>query len=119
MDTSLNCFVSYCHEKVDRESLDFFVEHLKDRQIFPNMQIHIDGVGKEYKWIVHRYYEMKAEAQKEAAESEGILNEYDIPNFDLISIIISGLPSDSTPDIVAEESLNYYNFSTFNVIQCN
>lgn len=38
----INCFVSYCHEKIDRDSLDFFVKHLKNRRLFPNMQVHFD-----------------------------------------------------------------------------
>ena len=42
MIQKINCFVSYCYDKIDRQALDYFIKQLKDKRQFPDLQIFYD-----------------------------------------------------------------------------
>lgn len=38
----IECFISYCYDKIDRIALDFFIKQLKDKRQFPDIVINYD-----------------------------------------------------------------------------
>lgn len=155
MADKINCFISYCYDKIDRAALDFFVKQLKDKRIFTDLHIHYDledhkirnwdeyiekiksshvvivictpnykqktinhsdGVHKEYNQIIDKYNKAKQDAKNLIDENADKLTNSDIPNFDLIPIIIQGTNETSVPNIILQESIKYHDLSFFNIL---